>query len=936
MQIHFYFIIILTSALIIGQVQGQVVIEGMVIDNKTGDPLIGVNVIIPGTSFGCITSTDGEFRFETDEALPLTIAVSYVGYRTQSIQILKKGEYPIVKLVGDILLFEIPVKADRVSNEQKESRFSSTTMDLLSIRQIASLGFYEGAGNLTGVDKVSASFGFTVINTRGFNSTSPVRTLQLIDGVDNQAPGLNFSLGNFLGVSELDILSMEIIAGAAGAYYGPGAFNGVINMKTRNPFIHRGLSGLIRVGERNLLESSIRYADVIRNKKEFDVFAYKINLYALRANDWRAENYEPITDSKVAASNPGRYDAVNIYGDEYYARNDYQDTTCADEYLYPGLGIFYGHGYKEVDLVEYNTTNFKGNIALHFRTRPELKYESPLLIVSSSYGAGTTVYQGENRFSLKDIQFFQNKIEFSKENKFFIRAYHTYEDARKSYDPYFTALRLQDLSKSKENWSEAYYDFWFAEGQIPDRMRALGYPKVEGVWPEAITFDCDSAQQWLITFNDSLFNWHSLAKNYADTIADPGELMDFIIPGTSIFDSAFQSITNRLNNDQGGTRFYDKSSLFHIAGEYVFNPDKLMEIRIGGNFRLYSPDSQGTIFSDTAGTRIHVEEIGVYTGITKRFFNEKLIASATIRFDKTNNLEWVYSPAASLIYNPSKSQTYFRVSFSSGVRNPTLIDQYQFLNVGPAILAGHTKQVDSLITIDSFNDWLGGYGPLVYFNVDAIRPERVKTVEVGVRTRLLKGIYADLVYYHNTYRDFLGYVVGISASIDTAAPIPSFRNLQVYRYSANTRNDVTTQGFSIGLNYNVTPGISISGNYSYNALRKKVEDDPIIPAYNTPEHKFNIGISGRDLKIARSPLLRRIGFNVNYKWVQGYRFEGSPQFTGFVPTYGIVDAQVNMFVEKINTTIKVGAANLFNNKHIETYGGPKVGRHAYISASYNF
>jgi outer membrane receptor protein involved in Fe transport len=925
-------------ALAMSQVAGQVVIRGMVIDEETGDPLIAVNVRVDGTTDGSVTDLNGEFNLITDHTYPITLHVSYVGYDSTTVKIDKTGVYSVVKLNDNIFLKEVLFKVDRVSNTQKESQISTSTMDLLDIRQMASIGFYAGAGNLPEVDKVTASFGFTVINTRGFNSTSPVRTLQLIDGVDNQAPGLNFSLGNFLGVSELDILKMEIIAGAAGAYYGPGAFNGVINMETKNPFIHRGLSGLVRIGERNLLEGSIRYADVIKNKKEFDVFAYKLNLYGLKANDWEAENYEPITDSEVPTSNPGRYNAVNIYGDEYYARNDYQDTTCADEYLYPGLGIFYRHGYKEVDLVEYNTTNYKGNVAFHYRTRPEMKFESPSLIFSSSYGAGTTVYQGENRFSLKDIQFFQNKLEFRKEDKFFIRAYHTYENAGKSYDPYFTALRLQDLSKSKENWSKAYYDFWFVEEHIPDSMYANGYPQVQGVWPQPITFDCDSAQRWLVAYNDSLSYWHSLATMYADTVADPGELMDFLIPGTAIFDSAFQSITTRLNNQNGGTRFYDKSSLFHIAGEYVFTTDAVSEIRMGGSYRLYSPDSQGTIFSDTAGTRIHVEEIGAYTGIAKRFFDKELLASATIRFDKSKNLEWVYSPAASLMYNPSKGNTYFRVSFSSGVRNPTLTDQYQYLNVGPAILAGHTGQVDSLITIESFKEYVqaGNHRQLVYFNVDAIRPERVKTVEVGIRTTLFKSVYADLVYYHNIYRDFLGYLVGISANIDTAAPIASFRNLQVYRYSANTSNIVTTQGFSIGLNYNVLPAISISGNYGYNALRKTVKDDPIIPAYNTPEHKFNIGISGWDLRVTRSPLLRKVGFNVNYKWVQGYRFEGSPQFTGFVPTYGVVDAQVNVFLEKLNTTVKLGAANIFDNKHIETYGGPKVGRHAYISATYNF
>jgi hypothetical protein len=100
------------------------------------------------------------------------------------------------------------IKGQRVSDKQKADPRSVETMDILAIKETPSISFYSGLGNLKGVDLTTASLGFTIINTRGFNSTSPVRSLQLIDGVDNQAPGLNFSLGNFLGVSELDILKL--------------------------------------------------------------------------------------------------------------------------------------------------------------------------------------------------------------------------------------------------------------------------------------------------------------------------------------------------------------------------------------------------------------------------------------------------------------------------------------------------------------------------------------------------------------------------------------------------------------------------------------------------------------------------------------------------------------------------------------------------------
>lgn len=71
-----------------------------------------------------------------------------------------------------------------------------------------------------------------------------------------------------------------------------------------------------------------------------------------------------------------------------------------------------------MDIVDYDTRNIKTGIALHFRTKPSKDFESPELVIGSNFGYGTTVYQGDNRFSLRGIQFYQHKIEFRKKINF--------------------------------------------------------------------------------------------------------------------------------------------------------------------------------------------------------------------------------------------------------------------------------------------------------------------------------------------------------------------------------------------------------------------------------------------------------------------------------------------------------------------------------------
>ncbi|MCE2789104.1 MAG: TonB-dependent receptor, partial [Saprospiraceae bacterium] len=436
-------------------------LRGEVVDVNTGDPLIGANVVVKNDpTTGTVTDFDGSFEFKVD-ALPVVLNVSYIGYTAVDVSIQNAGQKIVVKMSEDAVTIDlgVEIKGQRISEKQKAAPLTVESLDAIAIKQTASTDFYNGLGSLKGVDLTTASLGFTVINTRGFNSTSPVRSLQIIDGVDNQSPGLNFSLGNFLGAPELDIQKVDLVVGASSAFYGPNAFNGVISMETKNPFFNKGLSASLKAGERNLFESAFRYADALKNKNGQDVVAFKLNFSYLRAYDWLANNYDPVTESNgnsvfSPSQNPGGFNAVNVYGDEYFG--SYSSLFDART----GLNTFHRKGYQEVDLVDYNTRNIKAGAAVHIRTQPSRDFESPELVLGSNFGYGTTVYQGDNRFSLRGIQFYQHKVEFRKKDKYFIRAYATHEDAGKSYDPYFTAQKLIEAAGDNEAWQNSYVQWW--------------------------------------------------------------------------------------------------------------------------------------------------------------------------------------------------------------------------------------------------------------------------------------------------------------------------------------------------------------------------------------------------------------------------------------------------------------------------------------------
>lgn len=918
-------------------------LSGTIQDTETKELLFGASVVIDGTAIGATTDFDGKFKFNAGKQPPFKVIISYIGYKKQEVMVTSLAAPLQVMLETDrVMLKGVEIIETRISEKQKESALTVESMDIIAIKETPAANFYEGLGNLKGVDLTSASIGFKVINTRGFNSTSPVRSLQIIDGVDNQSPGLNFSLGNFLGASELDIMKVEIVQGASSAFFGPNAFNGVIDMRTRSPFIKPGLTAQVKIGERALTETAIRWAQVFKNKAGVEKFAYKLNLYYMQAYDWEADNLNPVDGSPVPANNPGGFDAVNRYGDEDLAGgNDYRRSTRVS----PGLGMFYRKGYRESDLVDYNSRNLKANLAAHYRIKPDVE-----AIVSSSFSYGTTVYQGENRFSLKDIMFFQNRIEFKKEGKWFVRAYATNEDAGKSYDAVLTAFKMLNNNRKLEDYNTQYSSFWNLE--IASKVKALpGYPPFVFGQP----LDTVAINQVLSLYSDSLAVWHQQTAFAADNSTFDGQ--PYAQPGTQAFEDLKNSYTSRIYTDTsiagGGTRFYDKSALYHLHGEYKITPSvketELGEFTFGANGRLYTPDSKGTIFSDTANRVITNWEFGVYAGWDRKFFKEKLKASFAIRLDKNQNFPFLVSPAASVVYMPNKLHT-LRLSFSSAIRNPTLADQFLYYDVGRAILIGNTTGYKDLITLDSFLEYVGqgqDTAVLVRYDMDPVTPERVQTGEIGYRGFLFGKLSVDASYYLSYYTDFIGYKLGVKSGFDLIGlPV----NTQVYRIATNSENSVITQGFSVGLSYFFQNKYGLTGNYSWNRLdRLGVENDPVIPAFNTPEHKFNIGISGRDIEVV-SAKNGWIGFGLNYKWIKGFLFEGSPQFTGQIPSYDMFDAQISYTIPNKKLTFKLGASNIFgiqplfqdgtfsermdrafNNNNSQVYGGPAIGRLGYFS-----
>ncbi|MEX0883242.1 MAG: carboxypeptidase-like regulatory domain-containing protein, partial [Cyclobacteriaceae bacterium] len=307
--------------------QNTTSISGKVIDAVSSDPLIGVNILVKGKVIGTITDVSGNFTLRVNQDPPLTLVFSMVGFASQEIEIAnpETSNLEIVLEEQTLLGQEFVVSASRVEESILQSPVSIEKMDILDIRETASDSYYKAIANLKGVDVTSSSINFQILNARGFNSTGNTRFVQLIDGMDTQAPALNFPIGNLNGPSELDVESVEFIPGASSALYGPNAFNGILLINSKSPFEYQGLSAYYkqgfnhfggRAGEPDapqpMYEGSIRFAHAFNNK-----LAFKINASFMEAEDWYGTD---MTDLNVGAQgslpfNPGE-NRLHVFGDE--------------------------------------------------------------------------------------------------------------------------------------------------------------------------------------------------------------------------------------------------------------------------------------------------------------------------------------------------------------------------------------------------------------------------------------------------------------------------------------------------------------------------------------------------------------------------------------------------------------------------------------------
>jgi len=978
----------------------QTTISGTVTDADTKETLVGVNILVKGKVIGTITDLSGKFTLNVNQEPPFTLVFSMVGFGSKEVEITGGISNLSVELgESTILGQEVVISASRVEESILKSPVSVEKMDIIAIRDVPQASFYDALNNMKGVEMSTQSLTFKSFNTRGFNANGNVRTVQMIDGMDNQAPGLNFSVGNIVGISELDLESVELLPGASSALYGPNAINGILLMNSKNPFQYQGLSVNVRTGlmdqkdrttqATGFYDFSARYAKAINDK-----LAFKVNLSYLKADDWQANDFRDQSllngsriDNGNRITNPG-YNGVNIYGDETNVNmNSVAQGMVAAGALPAALlplipqAFVSRTGYRESDLADYGTESLKLNAALHYRINDRVE-----AIIQGNYGYGTTVYTGADRYSIANFKLGQYKAELKGAN-WFLRGYTTQE---RSGDAFAVGIAAQGIN---EAWKPS----------------TLWFPQYVGAFAQARAGGMDNA----------------MAHDAARAFADQGRL----VPGTAAFDAAKNAVVNRPipGNATGvGAKFVDKTNLYHVEGSYKFTEVKWADFVIGANFRTYQLDSEKTIFAtDENGDEFSINEFGGYIQGAKSLFNDKFRLTASARYDKNENFEGQVSPRVSGVYSAGNHN--FRASYQTGFRMPTTQDQYIDLVTPQARLIGGLplfrdrynftgNPVYSLATVTSFGgavlagtqpsspiyqasiqqatqlaitqatsivtqQVLAGLIPaaqapaaiaalvpsivpqiaaqlvpanaaaaakdkLVPYQPSTFQPEIVKSYEVGYKGLFANKLLIDTYAYFNSFENFIGGQVLIQdKNFNPANPasalglnLLSSNSRNIYSMPVNRTEIIKSWGWAFGADYRLPKNYTLGGNVSYNTLQNldELAITGFQPSFNTPEYRYVVNFANREV-------VKNLGFALSYRWQGEFAWQSSivapevsSQQLSVMPAFGTFDAQMSVKMKALKSILKIGGSNLFNSTgYRQAWGNPTVGSMYYVSLTFD-
>ncbi len=282
-------------------------LQGIVRASGENRPLEGAHVVLEATRRDAATSTTttdtaGRYLLEGIEAGAYILRVRYVGYEERRLPITIREGTPQTR---DVDLIRVPVylnpilvSASRNQEKMLDSPAAITVLEAETLEKEVLPSTVAALRTVTGVDIAQVGLDRYHVSLRGFNDTFASRTLTLVDYRRAAFPGLVLNAFSSMPIASLDIAQVEVVRGPGSALYGGGVEQGVIHFLTKDPFSFSGTSAQLTAGGHDFWQGAFRHAGVWHDR-----LGYKLVGSYSQGTDWAFDATDPDDEPRFASLN---------------------------------------------------------------------------------------------------------------------------------------------------------------------------------------------------------------------------------------------------------------------------------------------------------------------------------------------------------------------------------------------------------------------------------------------------------------------------------------------------------------------------------------------------------------------------------------------------------------------------------------------------------
>lgn len=584
---HLNFKLMLLLLLQLGMVNAQNLSVKGVVKDASGDPLIGVNILLKGSTTGAITDMDGTFDLNVNSDKSVLV-FSFIGFETKEVPV-KGRTFLTVTLKEDNTQLEEVIVVGYGTQKRQEITGSVASVSRKEIMTVSTANITSALqGKIPGLN-IKQNTGEPGTYDNSFNIRGLGAPMVIVDGIPRD---------NFDRIDPNEIESVSVLKDATAAVYGVRAANGVILVTTR-----KGGKGRTEIS----LNASYGVQGITKYPKSVDAYGYMELYNEAMAN--RGETTPTYSPDLITSGSP--YANVNWY-DEIIRKNvpQYQVNLTASGgtdriQFFNSIGYYSEEGLWKSKSLDYERFNLRSNITAQITDQLTAEFQIGGFIdtknappydpgdILKSIGAQVPIYEiyanGNPDYLGK---------QYNDDNNALIKSSNEYAGYRKTSNTQLqvTASLRWDIPYVKGLWAKALvaYDPKFYKSKLLSKQyRTYEHNKVTDTYSVANTSAMSSVTEWR---SDTATPTTQLSLNYENKFSNKHNVKALLLFETrkwqtselsgnrnTLMDAVDQIYAGLIDDTRGINGSSDRNANVGLVGRFDY--DYLSKYLVQASFR---------------------------------------------------------------------------------------------------------------------------------------------------------------------------------------------------------------------------------------------------------------------------------------------------------------------------------------------------------------